>query len=95
LPNPNYERGRAAEYRVRRQLESEGWLCVRAAGSKGPVDIVAFRDGRVRCIQVKTGTATVSPAERDALLRLKAILPADATVEIWRGAGKRSSKEAL
>ena len=46
--------------------------------------LVAFKDGRVRCIQVKTGRAGVSPAERAALIRLKDDLPADATVEVWR-----------
>ena len=56
----------------------------RMAGSHGPVDLLAVKDGVLRCIQVKTGSATVSPAERDTLLRLKANLPADATVEVWR-----------
>lgn len=39
----NYSRGRAFEYKVRDFLKKSWPLVVRAAGSKGPVDIVAIR----------------------------------------------------
>ncbi len=44
------ERGAYFERRVRRHLEREGWFVVRAAGSRGPLDLVALRsDGRGGC----------------------------------------------
>ena len=43
MPNKNYINGRAKEYRVKKQLESEGWFCVRSAGSHSIVDIVAIK----------------------------------------------------
>lgn len=50
----NYTRGRVAEWEMRRILENSGWRCVRAAGSKGPIDLVAFnKRGLVRMIQCK------------------------------------------
>jgi Holliday junction resolvase len=50
----NYRRGRDAEYDLKRIFEQNGWRVVRAAGSRGPIDLVAFnKHGRVRMIQVK------------------------------------------
>ena len=48
----NYERGRRFEYRVKRFLEGEGWVVIRAARSK-PIDLVALRDGVVLFIECK------------------------------------------
>lgn len=63
----HYSIGRAYEYRARRALEADGWLVVRSAGSKGPWDLVAFKDGYpVRCIQIKRAS---SEASRDRLLQ--------------------------
>lgn len=66
-----YDRGRRAEWRLRDQLEAGGWTVIRAAGSKGPYDLVAFprvnfNDDRVVAIQVKT---TSSPVTARALLK--------------------------
>lgn len=74
----NYERGRAREYRIMARLRAEGWFCIRSAGSKGPVDIVAFKrqvtpDGRwpggvlrtvTRFLQVKPPSGYLTPKER-------------------------------
>ncbi len=51
-------RGADFERRVRRHLEREGWFVVRAAGSRGPLDLVALRSDRrggceARLIQCK------------------------------------------
>lgn len=52
--NRNYNRGRAYEYKAKKALELEGWTVIRAAGSHGPYDLIAFKDGqKVLCIQVK------------------------------------------
>ena len=41
--NRNYLRSRSREQQVKLQLEKEGWLAVRAAGSKGIADVIAIR----------------------------------------------------
>lgn len=51
-----YEVGRRFEWRVRRHFEKEGYFVVRAAGSKGPVDLVAVRK------------SYLAPAQRAALV---------------------------
>ncbi len=49
----NYSKGRRLEYMARRTLEHHGYLVVRSAGSKGPVDLVATGPKHVLLIQVK------------------------------------------
>jgi Holliday junction resolvase len=59
MPNRNYQRGRAFEYRVKRYLEAEGYFVVRAAGSKGCADLVAIRKGYApELVQCKLGRFT-------------------------------------
>ena len=51
-----YAQGRDREYRVRNDLTSNGYsLIARAAGSKGPADLVMGRDGVCVLVQVGTG----------------------------------------
>ena len=45
-----YAKGRRAEIRAKKELEADGWHVTRAAGSKGPFDLVAVK---TRLIQVK------------------------------------------
>lgn len=46
--------GHSRERQVKKLLEKDGWIVVRAAGSLGPVDLVALKGGRrPRCIEVK------------------------------------------
>ena len=46
--------GARREHQVRRFLEADGWVVVRAAGSLGPVDLVAMHRGRFPMfVQVK------------------------------------------
>ena len=62
-----YTRGRSREYQVLRKLRKEGWYCSRSAASHGPVDIFAGRDGRILMVQVKSGKARASKAEKETL----------------------------
>jgi hypothetical protein len=68
LPNRNYDRGRAKEYRVAKKLRGEGWTVLRMAGSHGVFDLVALKLdhlplcegwniklGDIRLIQCKSG----------------------------------------
>jgi Holliday junction resolvase len=81
--NKRYIAGRRAEYEARDLLISEGWpVVVRAAGSKGPADLVAVNVGaagspRVLFVSVKKGAGRATKAEREALR----MLPAPA--QIW------------
>lgn len=52
----NYARGRRLEYKIRDELEGMGAeLVVRSAGSKGPIDLIAFfpLEREIYLVQVK------------------------------------------
>lgn len=80
MPNANYTRGRAAEYRAKAKLELDGWTVWRTPGSKSPADLIAIRgeefaDGpfdtvraKVRLVQVKSGRASMTRAARATFL---------------------------
>ena len=38
----NYRKGRSYEYRIKKKLEKEGWMCLRTAGSHGLFDLIAI-----------------------------------------------------
>lgn len=58
VPNPAYQRGAARERKIAERYRAAGWVVVRAAGSKGPGDLVVGRSGlRTRIIEVKTTKA--------------------------------------
>jgi Holliday junction resolvase len=67
MPNKNYLRGRRLEWQVKKDLERDGWIAVRTAGSHGHWDIIAFRDHvdrlLIRLIQCKA-TSSLSAAKR-------------------------------
>ena len=67
----NYERGRAFEYRVRDWCKENGAVAViRAAGSHGPADVVAFwRHDRPWFIQAKRD-GKLPVAERELMLQI-------------------------
>lgn len=50
-----------------RILEAAGYACTKAGGSLGVFDVIAIDACYVRCIQVKCGTARLSPLEREAI----------------------------
>ncbi len=57
------------ERRVRKALESCGWYVVRSAGSLGPTDLVAFREGIIYIIQCKSGRARIKTTGIKELLK--------------------------
>ena len=66
----NYAKGRRQEWNLKKALEADGWTVIRAAGSKGPYDLVAFPrsdfgNQRVIALQVK---ATNDPGAAKRLL---------------------------
>jgi Holliday junction resolvase len=46
MPNKNYQAGRRFEYEVMRAAERQGMSCVRASGSHGLYDVIAFHVDR-------------------------------------------------
>ena len=55
MPNKNYQKGRAKEYRLKRKLENQGYIVLRTAGSHGFADLVAISQNKheIKLIQVK------------------------------------------
>jgi hypothetical protein len=75
-------KGRRAEHRARALLEASGFSVCRAAGSKGPADLIAWDGLSIRFISVKSGTKYLSGEERKALQALA--VPPNASRESWR-----------
>ncbi len=75
-------KGRRGENRARKILEAAGFTVCRAAGSKGPADLVAWDATSIRFISVKAGTKYLSAIERKALKLLR--IPPNASLECWR-----------
>lgn len=69
----HYARGRDLEYRVRTHLQDEGYLVIRAAGSKTASDLVAIKPGQILFVQCKRSGA-LPPAEWNALYDLASMV---------------------
>jgi len=74
-------KGRRAEHKARALLEAAGYVVIRSAGSKGPIDLAAWDGVGVRLIAVKSGTRYLSALEREALALLAK--PPNAVIEVW------------
>lgn len=81
-----YYSGRRAEYRSIQLLEDAGFLCIRAAGSKGPADVVAIGAGPPLLVQVKRAIrgGGVSKVEREKLQHVKRTYNCRVIVHLWR-----------
>ena len=77
----NYRKGRRLEYAARDALRAQGYIVIRAAGSKGPVDLIAIGHRQVRLVQVKAHGAA-RPTDVNKLRRLLP-LPASVSLELW------------
>lgn len=66
-----YAKGRRLEWKVRKDLVGNGYLVVRAAGSKGDTkaDLIAIKPGQILFVQVKDDGA-LPPAEWDRLVEV-------------------------
>lgn len=78
-----YRAGQRAEWRARDLLKARGHhTVIRAAGSKGPWDLIAVAKDRICFVQVKRGRK-ISKAERAELVALKEVMPRSCGLEIW------------
>jgi Holliday junction resolvase len=76
----NYQSGARLERLARAQLERQGFTVVRSAGSKGPVDLVAWNHVTMRFIQVKA----LGAARKADIEKLQDLdCPVNASVELW------------
>ncbi len=83
-----YRRGADFERRVAAHLREEGWVVVRAAGSRGECDLVALQAGKIpRLVQCKVGPH-FSLVHRAALTRAACVAGATAWLAI-RGKNPR------
>lgn len=69
-----YALGRAVEYAVIHDLTGNGYVCTRAASSKGAADVIAIKPGQVLLVSVKRSTPP-GPVERSALVGVARMLP--------------------
>ena len=66
-----YRKGRICEGKVIRQMRESGFENIRqSAGSRGPADVYAIKDGRKYYVQVKTGAARASHDEVERLKKM-------------------------
>jgi Holliday junction resolvase len=101
-----YQRGAQFERTVISALRRRGWNTLRVAGSKGAVDVVAWKLGQAVALQCRRN-GRAAPSERVAMVREMAGLVRDAyVVRVSRrhlqvrslrrwSAGWRSLEEAL
>jgi hypothetical protein len=82
-PQAKYYAGRRAEYRTINLMENAGYLCIRAAGSKGPADVVAIGNGPPMLIQVKRGKRGLTVLEREKLTEIRRRLNCQILVHRW------------
>lgn len=79
----NYHSGRRREYGCQEILERAGYLTIRAAGSKGICDVVAFGPSGNRFISVKSGSARLTSVEREGLKAFAYSQRGRGSVEAW------------
>lgn len=80
-----YASGRAVEYKARNELMREGYTVIRAAGSKGAIDLAAFDRKGLVLVQVKASRKPVAQKVINAALMQMAVLerPIGSRCEVW------------
>lgn len=86
-----YSDGRRLEYATQNELERNGYITVRTAGSHGAVDVLGFKQGEIVMVQCKL-TGKLGPAERTKVYGLAAMVGAVPLVARWHKDG-RSARE--
>jgi Holliday junction resolvase len=83
----NYRHGADLEREAKRVLEENGYYVIRSAGSKGTVDLAAFKADEWLMVQCKLD-GYLSPAERVRLRQLAAKLRAVPLAASWVKEGR-------
>ena len=95
MVNRNYIRGRAAEYRAKKELEADDFFVIRSAGSHSYADLIAVDINVTRLIQVKA--TTKGKNYMDDNLRALIALPVhdNCRKELWILTKKGFQKDSL
>jgi hypothetical protein len=95
MPNAKYRAGRDLEYAAARDLEANGYLVVRAAGSHGLADLIAFKTGELLIVQCKTD-GKMTAQQRYRLTELACMVPASPPavplIARWEATGPRGGR---
>lgn len=89
-----YDEGRRFEWAVRDEMVRAGFVVIRSAGSKTPVDIVGLKRNLLLFVQCKK-TGQLPPAERQALVGLAAQLDQAWPVVAYKVSGVAAPKFQL
>jgi len=98
----SYKTGRMVEYRVRDKFKEKGFHVLRAAGSKGPADLIAIKTGVLVFIQCKKSMAMGVPEWNsfyDLCVSVKAIpvlagSPEGRGIECWLMTGRKDGTKS-
>jgi len=82
-----YRNGSELERAAKHALEDDGYYVIKSGGSKGIVDLAAFKPGETLFVQCKL-TGYLSPAERVKFLRLAETLRTVPLVGLWVKTGR-------
>lgn len=94
MPNRKYANGRTLEYAAVHALELDGYWVMRAAGSKGAIDVLALKPGEILMVQCKLD-GYMTPGQRTQLYGLAAMLGAVPLVAYWRKDGRAARRVAF
>ncbi|BAL87353.1 putative holliday junction resolvase [Actinoplanes missouriensis 431] len=86
----HYAAGRRFEWACRDDLADNGYIVIRAAGSKGDakVDLIAIKPGQLLFIQCKSTAGALGPAEWDRLVEVSAMVGAIPVLAAKGGRGQ-------
>ncbi|RLA39644.1 MAG: hypothetical protein DRR06_18795 [Gammaproteobacteria bacterium] len=79
----NYNRGRDTEYHCQSDLEEIGYVTMRAAGSKGKTDVLAWNEHVYRHIQTKSFIKRPGDFSADIIQIRSLLLPPSGRRELW------------
>lgn len=82
-----YSDGRKLEYATQHELEANGYITLRTAGSKGAVDVIGFKQGEIVMVQCKL-SGKLGPAERAKVYGLASMVGAVPLVARWHKEGR-------
>ena len=78
------QRGESAEQRATQIFKATGWVVGRMR--RGPIDVIAAKEGRIILVQVKSGKARVKKKEMELMREWGKQFAAD--VEVWHFLGR-------
>lgn len=88
MPNRNYIRGRAMEYKCMQELTELKFICWRTPGSKSCVDVIAMDINGFKLIQVKRkksfkGGSYYNKSDPNIVKLIELEVPMNCHKEIW------------